>query len=84
MKFHEDTLNFESYRMDKILSQKRLLTKFKRAVTKNMCVQELWFSHSACWPMLDNIYMKTHENILLKKNGHDLVTKTLLPRFKGA
>ena len=44
-----------------------------------MCVQELWFLHSACWPMLVNIYMKTRENILniLKlKIGHDLVTKT--------
>ena len=64
--------------MDKILSQKLLLRKFTRAVTKKMCVQELWFLHSACWPMLVNIYMKTHENIfnILKvKIGHDLVTK---------
>ena len=41
-----------------------------------MCVQELL--HTACWPMLVNSYMKTHENILniLKvKIGHDLVTK---------
>ena len=42
-----------------------------------MCVQELWFLHSACWPMLVNIYMKTHENILnILKIGHDLITKT--------
>ena len=43
-----------------------------------MCVQELWFFHSACWPVLVNIHMKTHKNILniLKlKIGHDIVTK---------
>ena len=64
--------------MDKILSQKLLLTTFTRAVTK-MCIPELWFLLSACWPMLVNIYMKTHENILniLKlKIGHDPITKT--------
>ena len=63
--------------MAKILSQKLFLRKFTRVVTKNVCVQELWFLHSACWPMLFNIYMTTHENILniLKvKIGHDLVT----------
>ena len=65
--------------MDKILSQKLLLTKFTRAVTKNMCVQELLFLQSACWPMLVNIYMKTHENILnifKLKIGQDLVINT--------
>ena len=64
--------------MNKILSQRLLLTKFTRAVTK-MCIQELWFLHSACWPMLVNTYMKTHENILnifKLKIRHDLITKT--------
>ena len=64
--------------MNKILSQKLLLTKFTRAVTK-MCSQELCFLHSACWPMLVNTYMKTHENILnifKLKIRHDLITKT--------
>ena len=63
----------------RFLSQKLLLTKFTKAVTKTMCVQELWFLHSACWPMLVNIYMKTQENIsnILKLNiRHNLVTKT--------
>ena len=67
--------------MDKILSQDLLLTKFTRAVTKKTCVHELWFLHSACWPVLVNIYMETHENILniLKlKIGHDHVTKTAI------
>ena len=65
--------------MDKILSQKLLPTKFTRAVTNKMCVQELWFLHSACWLILVNMYMKTHENILnifKIKIAHDLVTKT--------
>ena len=65
--------------MDKIFSQKLLLTKFTRAITKNMCVHELWFLHSACWPVLVNIYMKTHENILnifKLKIAHNLVINT--------
>ena len=46
-----------------ILSQKLLLTKFK-GTTQNIHIQELWFLRSACCPMLVNISMKFHEDIL--------------------
>ena len=51
-KLYEYILQFKSYRADTILSQKLLRTKFKG----DLC--------SACPPMLVNIYIKFHEDIL--------------------
>ena len=38
--------------------------KVQRDVTQKVSIQELWFLHSACCLMLDNICMKFHEDIL--------------------
>ena len=63
---------FWSYRADTILSQKLILTKFKGNNSK-LYIQELWFLHSACHPMLVNISMKFHEDIL---NGLKVIERT--------
>ena len=75
---HEDILNwFKVIEWTRFCHRNYYLESSQRLKLKT-CVQELWFLHSACWPMLVNIYMKTRENILniLKvKIGHDLVTE---------
>ena len=63
---------FKSYRADTILTQKLILTKFKGNISK-LYLQELWFLHSACHPMLFNISMKFHEDIL---NGLKVIERT--------
>ena len=64
MKFHEDIFNcFKVIEWTRFCHRNYYLQSSHRAVTKKMCVQELWFLYSARWPMLINIYMKTHENI---------------------
>ena len=77
LKFHEDILNCcKIIEWTKFCHRNYYLQISQTQKTKKLCVEELWFLHFACWPMLVNIYMKTHENILniLKlKIGHDLV-----------
>ena len=69
---------FLSYRANTVLSQKLVLTKFKGNNSK-LYIQELWFLHSACQPMLVNISMKFHEDtwtVWKLQSGHKFVTET--------
>ena len=47
--------------------------KVQRNITKKIHIQELRFLRSACHPMLINIYMKFHEDIL---NGFQVTEQT--------
>ena len=38
--------------------------KVQKGIIKNIYIQELWFLRSARLPMLVNIYIKFHDNIL--------------------
>ena len=55
------------------MTQKLILTKFKGNIS-NLYIQELWFLHSACHPMLFNISMKFHEDIL---NGLKVIERII-------
>ena len=72
-KFHEDILN--SF---KVIERKHFVTetatyKIQRGITQAQYIQELWFLRSARLPMLVNIYMKFHEDIL---NGFEVTERT--------
>ena len=51
-----------------------VMYKVQRSITQKIYTQELWFLSSACCPMLVNIYMKFHEDIL---NGFQVIERTL-------
>ena len=64
MKLHEVILNgFKVIEWTRFFHRNRYLQSSKRNNSK-LYIQELWFLHSACHPMLVNISMKFHEDIL--------------------
>ena len=70
MKFHEDILNYFSFLVDKILLKKWLFIKFIRMNLKSTNPRVTVCS--ACRPVLINISMKVHEDIL---NGFQVIDR---------
>ena len=85
MKFHEDILNgYKGIERTRFCHRNCYL---QRGITEKIYIQELWFLHSACHPMLVNIYVKFHEDILnthsffMLQRGHDFLTDRQTDRW---
>ena len=54
-------------------SSRNLYLQHSKGNYSKLYIQELWFLHSACHPMLVNSSMKFHERF---ESGHNFVTET--------
>ena len=73
MQFHEDILTVLKLQSGHDFVTEIATNKVQRDITQKIFIQELWFLRSARRPMLVNIYMKVHEDIL---NGFQVTERT--------